>query len=159
MSRSVDLFISSPEPIDVVATTIGELAEVTVDRALDGSCAVREGDTSVSLSRHRYVDDGDLFLSRYSFVLSGSVPATARPQDTPVAALLRQVGSALQQGTSWPVLLVLDLQYREPIPSEAGRADSTDAGSSGADAGSSGADAGSSGADAGSAVSGNGTVP
>lgn len=129
MSRSVDLFISSPEPIDVVAKAIVELAQVTVDRALDGSCAVREGDTSVSLSSHRYVDDGDLFLSRYPFVLSGSVPNTARPQDTPVAALLRHVGAALQRGTSWPVLLVLDLQYREPIPSSDGDADRTDAGS------------------------------
>jgi hypothetical protein len=115
MSRSVDLFISSPEPLDVVAATIGELAKVAVDRGLDGSCAVREGDISASLSPHHYVDDGDLFLSRYPFVLSGRVPATARPQDTPVAALLRQVGAALQQGTSWPVLLVLDLQYREAI--------------------------------------------
>jgi len=118
MSRSVDLFLSTPEPLEVVAATIREKAGVSVDAALDGTWTVREGETSVSLSPHRYVDDGDLFLSRYAYALSGEVPATARPQDTPVAALLRQVGSAIQQHTSWAVLMVLDLQYREPIPAE-----------------------------------------
>jgi len=116
MSRSVDLFLSTPEPLEVVAATIREKAGVSVDAALDGTWTVREGETSVSLSPHRYVDYGDLFLSRYDYALSGEVPATARPQDTPVAALLRQVGSAIQQHTSWAVLMVLDLQYREPIP-------------------------------------------
>lgn len=116
MSRSVDLFLSTPEPLEVVAATIRDAAGVSVDAALDGTWTVRDGDTAVSLSPHRYVDDGDLFLGRYAYALSGEVPATARPQDTPVAALLRQVGSALQQRTSWAVLMVLDLQYREPIP-------------------------------------------
>ena len=125
MSRSVDLFVASSEPIDVVASRIGEVAEVVVEAGRDGSWAVRDGETYVSLSPHGYVDDGDLFLSRYSCVLSGRVPATARPQDTPVAALLRHVGSALQQTTSWPVLLVLDLQYREPIHGGPGSEGST----------------------------------
>lgn len=116
MSRSVDLFFSTLEPLEVVAATIRETAGVSVDPALDGTWTVRDGETSVALAPHRYVDDGDLFLSRYTYALSGDVPATARPQDTPVAALLRQVGSALQQHTSWAVLMVLDLQYREPLP-------------------------------------------
>ena len=120
MSRSVDLFLSTPEPLEVVAATIRDAAGVTVDAALDGTWAVRDGETSVSLSPHRYVDDGDLFLSRYAYALSGEVPATARPQDTPAAALLRQVGSALQQHTSWAVLMVLDLQYREPLADAGG---------------------------------------
>lgn len=115
MSRSVDLFLSCPEPLETVATTIGEVAEVSVEPGPDGVWTVHEGDTSVTLSLHRFVDDGDLFLSRYPYVLSGAVPATARPQDTPVAALLRHVGSDLQQRKSWQVLLVLDLQYREPL--------------------------------------------
>lgn len=116
MSRSVDLFVSSPETLDVVAAAIGEIDDVTVEAGSDGSWNVREGATSASLSSHGYVDDGDLLLSRYVYVLSGQVPATARPQDTPVAGLLRHVGSQLRQRTSWAVLLVLDLQYREPVP-------------------------------------------
>ncbi|HVA74250.1 MAG TPA: hypothetical protein VNF71_06760 [Acidimicrobiales bacterium] len=115
MSRSVDLFISSPEPLDAVATKISDLAKVSVVAGPDGRWEVREGDTSASLYEHRYIDDGDLFLSHYQYVLSGQAPATSRPQDTPEAALLRRVGSVLQQGTSWPVLLVLDLQYREQV--------------------------------------------
>ena len=116
MSRSVDLFLSSEEPLETVAATIREVAGVSVDAAADGGWTVRDGDAVASLSGHGYVDDGDLFLSRYPYVLSGRVPATVKPQDTPVAALLRRVGSALQQKTPLTVLLVLDLQYREPVP-------------------------------------------
>jgi hypothetical protein len=116
MSRSVDLFLSTHETLDVVAGTIREAVSVTVDPEPDGSWTVRDGETSVSLSTHAYVDDGDMFLSRYAYVLSGRVPATARPQDTPAASLLRRVGTSLQRHSSWGVLLVLDLQYREPLP-------------------------------------------
>jgi hypothetical protein len=120
MSRSVDLFISSGEPLDAVASRIAELAKVEAVPGEGATVVIREGDTSVALAKHRYIDDGDLFLSRYQYVLTGQVPSTARPQDTPVAALLRHVGCALQQGTSWPVLLVLDLQYREPLNAPGG---------------------------------------
>lgn len=115
MSRSVDLFIAAPDPLDAVAEKISELAKVTVVADPEGRWVIREGETSAWLSGHRYIDDGDLFLSRYPWVLSGRTQAASRPQDTPEAALLRHVASALQLGTSWGVLLVLDLQYRENL--------------------------------------------
>lgn len=113
MSRSVDLFIASPEPLGLVAAKLGEVAKLPVDEDPDGTWVVSDDETSVTLAEHHYLDDGDLFLGRYRYVLSGRVPATARPQDTPAAALLRRIGSELQHATAWPVLLVLDLQYRE----------------------------------------------
>ena len=120
MSRSVDLFLSCPEQLETVAAAVGEIANVSVEPGPDGVWTVHESDTSVTLSQHRFVDDGDLFLSRYPYVLSGAVPTTARPQDTPVAALLRRVGADLQQRKSWQALLVLDLQYREPLAGTGG---------------------------------------
>ena len=123
MSRSVDLFISSPEPLEAVAARIRDLAKVTVVAGADRRWAVREGDTSAWLYEHRSVDDGDLFLSHYQYVLSGDAQARARPLDTPEATLLRHVASALQQETPWPVLLGLDLQYRERGPAGGGQPD------------------------------------
>lgn len=120
MSRSVDLFIASPEPLDAVAAKIADIAKVAVTAGPEGRREIRDGTTAAVLYEHRYVDDGDLFLSRYQYVLSGRTAAESRPQDTPEASLLRRVGSALQQATSWSVLLVLDLQYREPVSAGGG---------------------------------------
>lgn len=116
MSRSIDLFIASSEPLDSVAKRVGEVAKLPILEDPDGGWVVRDEDTSVTLTEHRYLDDGDLFLGRYRYVLSGRVPPTARPQDTPVAALLRRIACEVQHATAWPVLLVLDLQYREAVP-------------------------------------------
>lgn len=117
MSRSVDLFIACPEPLEAVAAKIADIAKAVVVAGPDGRrWEIRDAATTATLYEHRYLDDGDLFLSRYQYVLSGRTAAESRPQDTPEAAFLRRVGSALQQATSWPVLLVLDLQYREVVP-------------------------------------------
>lgn len=116
MSRSVDLFIASPEPLELVAAKLGEVAHLPAVEGPDATWVVSDGETSATLAEHHYLDDGDLFLSRYRYVVSGRVPATARPQDTPVAALLRRIGCEIQRSTAWPVLLVLDLQYRETLP-------------------------------------------
>lgn len=115
MSRSVDLFIAAPESLDAVAAKIGELANANVGVGPGGRWVVRDGETSATLCDHQYVDDGELLLSRYQYVLSGRTDSTSRPQDTPVAELLRRIASVLQCGTSWGVLLVLDLQYREKL--------------------------------------------
>ena len=36
-----------------------------------------------------------------------------RPQDSPEAGLLRRIAQKIAQGPAWPVLVVLDLQYRD----------------------------------------------
>jgi len=115
MSRSVDLFISSDEPLSDVAVKIGEVATLAVKAISDGVWEIRDGEVAAVLSDHSYHDDGDMFLSGYRYALSGRIVSSAHPQGTPVTALLRRVGSALQAATPWQVLLVIDLQYREAV--------------------------------------------
>ncbi len=80
---------------------------------------LEEGDTRATLAEHPYCDDGDLPFTRYRFALSARVSNDVRPHDTAEAALLRRVAQKIQQGPTWPVLLVHDLQYREPDSGEA----------------------------------------
>jgi hypothetical protein len=79
------------------------------------SFVVRHGDVVAELATHGFVDDGDLLLSRYRYALSSQVPSDVRPQDTPEAALLRRLGQAVRERGLFPVLLVMDLQYRERL--------------------------------------------
>ena len=114
MSRSVDLFISTPEPLDQVATEVGRLIGRGLARMADPDRWLLEEDgVAAVLAAHPYTDDGNLFFSHYRYALSARVGNSSRPQDSAEAALLRRVAHRLQSGSKWPVLLVLDLQYRD----------------------------------------------
>ncbi len=114
MSRSVDLFISTPEPLDQVATEVGRLIGRGLARMADPDRWLLEEDgVAAVLAAHPYADDGNLFFSHYRYALSARVGNSSRPQDSAEAALLRRVAHRLQSGSKWPVLLVLDLQYRD----------------------------------------------
>ncbi|MGH9054291.1 MAG: hypothetical protein ACRDYY_00235 [Acidimicrobiales bacterium] len=117
--RSVDLFIAAELPPGDMAAELGRAAGTSCTPGPEpGTWVLQEGGTRALLAQHRYVDDGDLLLSRYRYALSARVADTVRPQDTPEAALLRMVGRKLQH-SPWPVLMVLDLQFRHglgPVP-------------------------------------------
>ncbi len=118
MSRSVDLFIDAPASPDEVAEAVARLAAEMPGSSVTpgdqpGTWELRHGDTVAVLAEHPYVDDGDLLLRRYRYALSARVDSGTRLADSPATALLRRVGQHLSQATSWPVLLVLDLQFSE----------------------------------------------
>ena len=115
MSRSVDLFIAAGAglTLDDVAGAIGSQCEIRLRAEPEESrWVLEEGDMRAHLSRHRYVDDGELLLSQYPYAVSSRL-AAGRPQDSAEAAWLRRIGHRLQETSGWSVLVVLDLQYRD----------------------------------------------
>jgi hypothetical protein len=112
MSRSVDLFIACPDPLDGVAQAIATLTGFDVTPDGPGVWIVKDGEVRAVLREHAHPDDTELPLSRYPFAVSAAVPDGVRPQDSAPAALLRQVVHKLQSKPEWMTLMVLDMQYR-----------------------------------------------
>lgn len=114
MSRSVDLFIDSHDPIDQIAARIERLTRIGVRPGeVPGTWALDEGEVHADLRIHPFVDDGELVFERYRYALSSRVPHGIRPLDAPETVFLRLVSEALR-GDGVPTLLVHDLQYRDP---------------------------------------------
>jgi hypothetical protein len=114
MSRSIDLFIDAAQPPDEVAAALGRLLESNLIEDPDtGAWLLSHGDVQADLTEHRYADDGELTFSRFRYSLSARVPNTVRPQDAPATTLLRRIAGLTQRQLGWPVLLVIDLQYRD----------------------------------------------
>jgi hypothetical protein len=111
MSRSVELFICSPDPLDAVARTVASATGFKVDPGESGVWIVRDGEVRAVLGEHRYTDE-ELPLSRYRYAMSAEVNDGIRLQDSPPVALLRRVVETLQGKPEWMTLLVLDMQYR-----------------------------------------------
>ncbi|MHB1534779.1 MAG: hypothetical protein ACYC1D_09255 [Acidimicrobiales bacterium] len=117
MSRSVDLFIDTDAPLEQLAEQLGQAIGAQLTPSPNGATRIlRDGAVVAELGPHPYLDDGDLWLSRYRYALSARVTSDARPQDTAEAAVLRRVAQAVRQRELFPVLLVLDLQYRDDGP-------------------------------------------
>ena len=113
MSRSLDLFIASPDPLETVAQTVAGLTGFQVTPAEAGGWVVQDGEVRAVLGEHRHLGDGELPLGHYGYALSAEVQDTVRPQDSAPAALLRQVAQKLLEKSGWMTLMVLDLQFRE----------------------------------------------
>jgi hypothetical protein len=117
MSRSVDLFIGGAATLEEVAAAVGGLPDATVTADPERRrWLLQVGDVRAVLGQHPYLDDGDLPFSQYPYALSVRTGDDTRPQDSAGTALLRRVAQHIQGGLTWPVLLVLDLQYRDPGP-------------------------------------------
>jgi hypothetical protein len=116
MSRTVDLFIDAEMSLEELSGALGQLTGTPL-RASDEPAGwlLQEGDTRATLAEHPYGDDGDLLFTRYRFALSARVANDARTHDSQEAALLRRVAQKIQQGPTWPVLLVHDLQNRDRV--------------------------------------------
>ncbi|HUJ65739.1 MAG TPA: hypothetical protein VLX59_09395 [Acidimicrobiales bacterium] len=114
MSRSIDLFIDTEQPVNELAGAIGELlAHRLVEDPATGVWSLTDGEVEARLSEHPYVDDGDLPFTRFKYSLSARVANSVRPQDAPATALLRRTAELVQRQLGLSVLLVMDLQYRD----------------------------------------------
>jgi hypothetical protein len=114
MSRSVDLFIDASQPIDEMAAILGELIDSPiVDSPASGGWVLSQGDVQATLREHPFVDDSDLPFTHFKYALSARVSDAVRLQDSPATTFLRRVADRIQRGLGLPVLLVLDLQYRD----------------------------------------------
>jgi hypothetical protein len=122
VSRSVDLFISSSLPLDELAADLGRRTDAELLPTTDpGRWRFVDGGVTAELSEHPYLDDGELWLSRYRYVLSSRMATGVGPLDSPEVLSLRHLAQTLHDPVSFPVLLVLDLQYRlEPAGPESG---------------------------------------
>lgn len=113
MSRSIDLFIQCPKPIEEVASEVARLTGMDLEPGdLPGTWSLDEESVHAELRAHPYVNDGDLVLERYQYALSSRVSNDTRLADSSEAAMLRLVSEALRK-VSIPSLLVHDLQYRD----------------------------------------------
>jgi hypothetical protein len=118
MSRSVDLFIDSDSTVADLATQLGRLCELDFHPGPDDrSWVVRDGDVTAVLAHHPYVDDRDLVFSHFRYALSARVSSEHRIDTAPETTLLRRISERLLRGSELPVLLVLDLQYRDQATS------------------------------------------
>ncbi len=113
MSRSVDLFVDASQPIDEMAATLGDLMDSTPVKDPTSGWVLTDGEVEATLVEHPFVDDGDLPFSHFKYALSARVSDVVRLPDSPAAAYLRRVADRIQRGLGWPVLLVLDLQFRD----------------------------------------------
>jgi hypothetical protein len=113
VSRSVDLFIQCDLPLEDLASYLGRLVGAEVSPHAAGGWRLARGSLGAHLVDNGYLDDGDLDLSRYRYVLSATIAGASRPDASAEAALVRELAQKLREATSWPVLVVIDLQYRE----------------------------------------------
>jgi hypothetical protein len=120
MSRSIDLFIAAPLSLEEAAAAIAELTGHTFTEVPGQAQQVlRCGDVTAVLSEHDFVDDRELWFTQYRYVLTANVPPDRPINDSPQAALLRGIFSALKADRRFPTLLVFDLQHlvdRSEIP-------------------------------------------
>jgi len=111
MSRTVDLFVDSDQPIERVASQLSELTGSQLVAAPDRSrFEMREGGVSAYLGEHDYMDDDDLPLGEFRYVLSAVVKGACDIDDSPEVACLRRVNSLLREAAHLPSLLVIDLE-------------------------------------------------
>jgi hypothetical protein len=118
MSRSVDLFISSDEPIETLAALIAERSGLPLQPRTDGQgFDLVDGDLTAVLHRHAFADDDGLPLSHYSYAISMQTQAGGHLGSSLEVSLLRRIAAFLDGAA---VLLVLDLQYRGDLQGRAG---------------------------------------
>jgi hypothetical protein len=111
MSRTVDLFLDSEQPLGHVAEQLSELTGNQLVASPDKAHFVMlAGDVTAYLAEHDFLDDDDLPLSEFRYVLSASVRSAGNIEHSPEVACLRLVNSLLRQSAGFPSLLVIDLE-------------------------------------------------
>jgi hypothetical protein len=116
MSRTVDLFIDSDRPLEALAEQLSELLGARLAPSPDRTrFAFQEGSVTAHLAEHDFLDDDDLPLSQFRYVLSAQVRAAGDIEKSPEACFLRQVNSVWRNTTGLPSLLVFDLERVGPL--------------------------------------------
>jgi hypothetical protein len=112
MSKTVDLFIESDQPIESVAAMLAAETGWPVEPGeVPGTWTLAAGEDRADLHAHPYVNDGPLAFERYAYALTAQVNGS-RLTESPQAAMLRTVADRLR-ASKVPTMLVHDLQYRE----------------------------------------------
>jgi hypothetical protein len=120
MPRTVDLFLDSDQPLDWLAEQLGELSSARFVPSPDQAYFVaHDGDVVAYLTDHDFVDDDDLPLSEFRYVLSASVTQGTSIEDSSELSFLRRVNAGLRQSGAFPSLLVIDLERPDTAPADA----------------------------------------
>jgi hypothetical protein len=121
MPRTVDLFLDSDQPLDRVAEQLEELSKARFVASPDQAYFVaHDGDVVAYLTGHDFLDDDDLPLSEFRYVLSASVPHGTSIEDSREMSFLRRVNAAVGQSGAFACLLVIDLERPGTMPVDAG---------------------------------------
>jgi hypothetical protein len=117
MPRTVDLFLDSDQPLARVAEQLGELGGALFVPSPDRTYFVAHQDDVVAyLTGHDFLDDDDLPLSEFRYVLSASVTAGASIEDSSQLSFLRRVNAGLRHSGAFASLLVIDLERPDSAP-------------------------------------------
>jgi hypothetical protein len=121
MTQTVDLFLDSDQPLALVASELGELIGAPLVASPDHArFVVHDGEVTADLSEHDFIDDVDLPLSSFRYVLSAFVRRIGRAEDSAELAWLRRVNSSWRDGPGLPSLLVINLERPDAQPASAG---------------------------------------
>ncbi|HXW78030.1 MAG TPA: hypothetical protein VEJ84_00950 [Acidimicrobiales bacterium] len=121
MSQTVDLFLDSDQPLPQVASQLSDLIGAQLVASPDHArFVVHDGKVTAYLSEHDFLDDDDLPLSAFRYMLSVFVRPRRRAEDSPELAWLRRVNSSWQSSFGLPSLLVIDLERPDVLPASAG---------------------------------------
>lgn len=117
MSRTVDLFIDSDQPLAQLAAFLGDLIGRQFVATPDGARYVlRDGSVTAYLTEHDFLDEDELPLSEFRYVLSVVVRATGEIEESEETACLRRINTQLRAVDSCPSLLVIDLERPDDAP-------------------------------------------
>lgn len=119
MSKTVDLFIESDQPIEAVAALLAAETGWPVEPGQPpGTWTLKAPEQFAQLHAHPYINDGALAFERYAYALTARVTGS-RMTDSPQAVMLRTVADKLRPRRI-ATMLVHDLEYRErdlhPVP-------------------------------------------
>jgi hypothetical protein len=119
VSRTVDLFIDSDQPLEQVAIQLSELNHCQFVASPDRTRFVlQEGPVTAYLAEHDFLDDDDLPLTEFRFVFSAPVRSPGPIDDSAEVAYLRGVNTRLRQDASLPSLLVIDLERPDAVQTD-----------------------------------------
>jgi hypothetical protein len=115
MTCTVDLFIDSDQPLGQLAARLSDLLGQELSPSPDARRFVlRDGEVTAYLAEHDFVDDEDLPLSEFRYVLSAAVRGRGRAEESEEITCLRRVNAVLRETTGLPSLLVVDLERPAP---------------------------------------------
>ena len=121
MSRTVDLFLDTDQPLERLASQLSELVGTQLIASPDLThFVVHDGEVTAYLAEHDFVDDDNLPLTEFRYVLSASLRGAVSAEDSPELAWLRRVNSRLREGSRLSSLLVIDLERPDVMPAPTG---------------------------------------
>jgi len=123
MSRTIDLFLDSDQPLDRLAARLADLTGVRLEACPDRSRFVmQEGMVTAHLAEHHFLDDEGLPLSEFRYALSTAVRAHVAIEESPELACMRRLNASLRSAGGITSLLVVDLERPDWATSETGPA-------------------------------------